>query len=290
MTHPDPETPADDGTGTADEGSALEEFLANQLLDEDEPDEPWWEYVDAWARSHIINATQVLGLNTGAYLAWYETNQEEMMNFLNDKYASKAHDLGPGTMEMLGTMGLWWIRGNRPELGDDLMADTAKKPRGGTGRRTEAQIRAQFDIDEMARSITDLWRGYLLEEPEDARGIARGYIDQVVKNPDQKLDFKSYVVRQIEGTSKYNNFTRQKPETLGYEDFITPYIQQAMQVLGGGEEGQLQEIVGAGAGLNASPSAFASRLAKTNEVTGSSPFMQNVEARLSRLRGVFKDG
>ncbi len=252
---------------------------------------PWEDYVVSIVAEQIRNAAKIMGFNEEAYLTWFEANTTNMLNGITPSagfFRENPQLLTVEHLTGLASMGIWWLQAQRPELAEGLRQPTFKSGGGGTGRPTAAQIRASFDVDELARGVQDLWRGYLLDENDDPRGVARDYIEEIVRNPEQKLDFKSYVVRRIEGTADYARFAKRKPPHMSYEAFLGPYAASAAAMLGPGDEGQVKGLVQGGTGLASSPSTFQQRLSKERQVTGSAPFINNLETRLQSMKGVFR--
>ena len=254
---------------------------------------PWEEYIIDIVNYQIGNAAEWLGLNPDPYYTWFASHQTEMLNGITPSAGFFRENPDLLTVEHLNgfaRMGIWWLQGQQPQLADGLNKEPFRKG-GGGGRRgpTASEIRASFDIDELSRGATQLWNAYLMEEPKDAVGIAKAYVEAIVRNPEQKLDFKSYVLREIEGTAKYAVLAKNKPTHQPYENFIGPLMAQASSFLGGGEGTQVGDLVGDAAQLASSPDAFAQRLGKERQITGSAPFLQSMEAQLRAVKGVFKN-
>lgn len=167
-------------------------------------------------------------------------------------------------------------------------------PSGGGGRRgsggargpTAQDIRNRFDIEELTRSVDDLNRMLVFEPNDNAKKIARDYVEVVVRGKGEvKVDFESFVRDKIEGTSRFKSIYRNKPKALNPEQYMAPFYSQARTVAAGDEAADLAI---AGAQFGASTSAFQSRLARTDSVTGSAPFVNNLQGRLEELNSVFK--
>ncbi len=254
---------------------------------------PWEEYVIDIVNFEIGNAAKFLNIDPDPYFTWFASHQTEMLNGITPSAGFFRENPQLLTVEHLNgfaQMGVWWLRGQQPHLADGLGKEPFKKG-GGGGRRgpTASEIRASFDVDELSRGVTQLWNAWLMEEPKDAVGIAKAYVEAIVRNPEQKLDFKSFVLREIEGTAKYAVLAKNKPTHQPYEDFIGPLMAQASSFLGGGEGTQVGDLVGDAAQLASSPDAFAQRLGKERQITGSAPFLQSMEAQLRAVKGVFKN-
>lgn len=157
--------------------------------------------------------------------------------------------------------------------------------RGGPVRPTAEQIRAQFDLDELAAEARDVWRSTVLDEPTDARGMASAYVEAIVQNPDQRLDFKTFIEKQAEGTARYVSLYRNKPPGMTPAQYLMPYLNTAQQMA---RPKEAVNIAAGGAQLGADPAAFRSRLNRTNANTTSAPFISSLESRMTGLKRVLK--
>lgn len=158
---------------------------------------------------------------------------------------------------------------------------------GGGGSRvpTEAEIRAKFDLDQLAAAAQDIWRGNVLDEHKDPRSIARSYVDAVVASGgEQAIDFNTFVEKRVMDTARYKSIYRDKPDSMTPQQYLMPYFQSAQNVLGAKD--QAANIAIGGAQFGASAQAFQARLDR--ETRGAAPFMQQLETSARGLRGVFK--
>lgn len=162
------------------------------------------------------------------------------------------------------------------------------KKRGGTGgfkAPTAEQIRQNFDVDAMAREYSDTYRGLLLDEPRDARSVAKAYVETIVKSPDQRLDWKNFMRSQIEKEPRYAAIYANKPRGMSPEQYLFPYIDAASAVL------RPRDVTAAAtnaAQLGASQQSFQENMARSNAVTTSAPFITNFESRMQALKGVLR--
>lgn len=186
-----------------------------------------------------------------------------------------------------------WFQLKMPSLRDTWEngagGASARSSSGGGGPRlpTEAEIRQQFDLDQLAAQAQNIWRGTLLEELDDPRGLARRYVDAVVAGRgEQKIDFNTWVDKRTEETARSASIYKNKPESMSKAQFITPYLNNAQQVMGATDEAAGVAI--GGAQFGASGQSFQERLKRTDQVTGSAPFINQLEARMGDLRKVFK--
>lgn len=178
------------------------------------------------------------------------------------------------------------------KTGFDLVAaprSGGSRGRGGGGGRsgpTEEDLRNQFDLDELAEGINNMNRGLVLEEHADAKGLARKYVDAIVATKgEKKIDFETYVRGKIEGTSRFKNIYAHKPESVSAEAYIQPYLQAAMQM---GTPDEAAEVAIGGAQFGASAESFRQRLNRTENATGSAPYINQLEARMNNVSSVLR--
>ena len=163
--------------------------------------------------------------------------------------------------------------------------------RSGSGARgargpTAEDIRNQFDVKELSEQINILNRALVLEEHDNPLALAREYVDVVVSTlGEKKVDFETFVRERIEGTSRYKSIYRNKPDHVSAELFMAPYFRTAM---GFARPDEAAEIAIGGAQFGASAEDFQQRLRRTDTVTGSSAFINQLEGRLTNLNSVLK--
>lgn len=185
---------------------------------------------------------------------------------------SKWSDLGPAWSEAIGSPG-------------------GGGGGGGGGRSTmptEAEIRQNFDIDQLAAQAQNTWRGLLFDELDDPRGLARQYIDKVVASGgQQKIDFQTFVQTAAKATGRYGAMYKNKPEGMSEGQFFAPYMQSAQQIMGANDDAINTGM--AGAMMGASQDSFQGMLNLTDQVQQSAPFITGMENRLTDLRKVFRE-
>lgn len=158
----------------------------------------------------------------------------------------------------------------------------------GSGRRgmTEEEIRNSFDLDLLSDQATQVWRGMLLDEPENARAMATAYVDAIVASKaEKKIDFQQFIREKARLTGRHASIYRSKPETMGEEEYLGRYWASAQQVARPDEAAAA--AIG-GAQFGASAGAFAQRLARTDAATSSAGYINSLHGRLSELNKVFK--
>lgn len=156
---------------------------------------------------------------------------------------------------------------------------------GSTATLTPEQIRAQYDVDSLARDATRIYQGLLFDEPRDSRAIASAYIDAIIKNPDQKLDWQTFVKGRVQNEARYNLIYKNKPKGMTEEQYFAPYVNSATQMLAPRE---ISSAVTGAAQLGASQGQFRERMARSDSATSSAPFITGFEKRMQDLAGVFK--
>lgn len=174
-----------------------------------------------------------------------------------------------------------------PGLGEFGQFTKPKRPPGGGRRRLSAQdIRNSFDLDQLTDATRGIWQQMVLDEPDNARSIAQSYIDAVVAvRAEKEIDFKTFVKNKARETGRYKTIYKNKPSALSEEQFLLPYHQSAMKVA---RPEEAADIAIGGAQFGASSSAFAQRLRRTDAATSSAPFVNELQNRLSDLRGVLR--
>lgn len=161
---------------------------------------------------------------------------------------------------------------------------------GGPTLPTADQIRANFDLNQLAQRAGDLWRGMLVEEPKDARGVARAYVEAVVKTRgQQKIDFDQFVRERIKSTPRYAMMSAGKPEGMDYEAYIAPFINSANQILGGNQgRGGVSGVIGNAAALGSDPQSFRERLMRSDTVTGSSNYINSLQEKTAGVSRILR--
>lgn len=199
---------------------------------------------------------------------------------------SPAWFKSPDGLEFIYNMALDWVAAQ-----DQRFAGIGSGTGGGGGRGggsrgpSPEDIRAQFDLDQLSQRANDIWFSNVLDEAPDPRGMARSYVDMIVKNPNQKVDFDTFIRKQVESTSRYKTMYKRKPPGMDAAQFIQPLFQMAQSAVGA--EGASDLAVGA-AQFGGDPNAFRERLGRTDEVRNSAPFMQSMENRMTEVSSVLK--
>lgn len=135
---------------------------------------------------------------------------------------------------------------------------------GGAGRAP-----AVFDRDQLIAQATELWRGRLLEEPDNVGGLVDEYIQKANSfwmGQGGQLDFATFVLGRTEGTARYKTLYAKKPGSMSHEQYLGQYV-QAVRGLGLRESTAMREVT-AGASTGVSAAGFSARLETSPEVVG----------------------
>lgn len=226
------------------------------------------------------------------YYADARMNERRNKSGATEDQSAETH---AGAFERLVAYARWWYSNKIPSLADfwsgasgDGSGPGGGGGGGGGGSRgpTAAQIRAQFDIGQLATRVDDLHRALLLTESGDPRGIAKEYVDAVVRNPEQELDFDTFVIQgHIEKSPRFASIYVSKPSHEKAEDYIGRYMEMASAVL---RPENADEAAIGGAQFGADAMAFEERLKRSNEFRTSSNFMQSLEGRMRSIKEVLK--
>lgn len=159
---------------------------------------------------------------------------------------------------------------------------------GGGGARgpTAQDIRNSFDIDQLSQAAEQIWQAMLWDTPEDSRAMASAYIETMVKHMGKKkIDFTAHVRKEAMKTARFKELYKNKPDGIAPEEFLGQYVALANQYL---RPENREEYIGRGARLGASQQQFGQALAKSDEYTGSAPFITGMEQRLQNVSKVLR--
>lgn len=150
----------------------------------------------------------------------------------------------------------------------------------GSGGRSIAQ---SFDIDQLANSAREMWNVYLRADPNvDPKILARAYVQEVTDNPNQALDFATWVKKRMQQDPTWGFVFRNKPPGTADEDYIRQYADAVTSVVGPAKDAN--QIIQQLASLNASGDSIGGRLRLHESVQKSTGFMNRVEGRYRSAR------
>lgn len=268
---------------------------------------PWQEYVYGRIFDDVASWAEQIGENPATYVTWLEGQMPHLLyhvdNIISPSNNPELHKAAPGYqggfldspqgLEYIYGLALSWVRSKDARF-SGLSAGSGRGSGGGRrggggggGRRgpTAAEIRAQFDLDQLADRVNNIWFQNVLTEANDPRGIAEAYVEAIVRNPEQKLDFDTFVQKRVEGTSRFKTIYRRKPKGMDPATFMQPLFQMAQQAAGPEQAAELS--IGA-AQFGGDPNAFRERLGRTDVSGNRAPFMQSMERRMNNISSVLK--
>lgn len=267
----------------------------------------WQDAVVGKIQDDIKAVSKKFDMDLDYLNGWFEGQKVNLLNHLQSNYLdvdfgdspiTRQHDIraldpnNPGDVQHLFNAARLWVGQFFPGFRDaiNLKAPSGSGRRGSSGRRrpSAAEIRAQFDVDELTDVVNQMSRAFLVEEADDARAIAKSYVDAIVGNPEQKLDFETFARKRLLAKPKAKVIYQNKPEGLSEEQFLQPFVQAAQQRIGPGFGDQLQRVATGGARLGASPQAFQQRLERTRQVQTSTPFLSKLGERMNNFAGVLR--
>lgn len=173
-----------------------------------------------------------------------------------------------------------------------ILGVNPSKGGGGGGRRgpTAAEIRNAFDEDQLTNAVTSLWGAYMLEDPKDARAMARAYIEAHVQTGGkQEIDFETFIRNKMESTSRWQLLYQNKPEGVDPLKYVQPYMQAAQAAMGaGGNTTAVGTVAAGGAALGATGEQFTNRLRRTDQHTSTAGFITGLEERMRGVSNVLR--
>ena len=177
-------------------------------------------------------------------------------------------------------------------LGFDLQQDKPSTSSGSGSRGPTAQdIRNMFDEDQLTEAANAIWQSRLVEDAPQARQMAKAYINEMVRGRgERKIDFETFILNKVEKDPRHELIYSNKPDGVSDLSHIQPYVQAAMQAMGGtgGIGQQMSDVAVGGAALGASAGAFQQRLARTSANQNSQGFINGLEDRVSGVSNLLR--
>lgn len=299
---------------SADEISAAASAIIAEITGEDpNNDEPdsfvdedfWQETVFDQIHNDIDAIADKYDMDLNYLEGWFGGQKDNLVNHIDtllqlpsgyaDHPTSRPINVDPTTPEGMQEIiyeARKWV-GTRWPAFNEALSGSISSGGGGGGRRgrrrpTAAEIRSQFDVEQLTNTINQMSQALLLEEAPEARSMAKAYVSAIVANPDQKLDFETFVREKLLAKPRAKMIYQNKPEGLSEEQFLQPYVQAAQQRIGPGFGDQLSDIAIGGARMVSSPQTFQARLNRTRQVQSGAPFLSKLGQRLSSVREVLR--
>ncbi len=240
--------------------------------------------LDAWVRDHMDGAIGYIKENLFAYNSVRKPQFNEDKGVMELGPAQPWAPSTPADFEQIWNLGISYFA---MESGLPFHQKPGSGSSGSGSRGPTAQdIRNMFDEDQLTDAANAIWQGRLVEEAPDARGLAKAYINEMVRSMGKKdLDFETFILNKAKGTSRHNLIYQNKPESMSHLQYIQPFVQAANQAMGAaGQVGQTaSDVAVGGAALGADAGAFQQRLARTSGNQNSQGFITGLE---DRVRGV----
>ena len=180
-----------------------------------------------------------------------------------------------GTVMALDMMGM-----DRGFASINYRPDSRSTKGGGAARALPT-----FDKAQLGEVGNELWRAYLLESNPNMAALVDAYVSTRRSNPDQPLDFQTYILGKIRGSGRYSSIYRNKPDSMNEGQFLAPYVETAMQYV---RPANMESVALGGAMFGADPAAYRARIGRTNEVQTSAPYIQEMEAMMRDVSGVLR--
>jgi hypothetical protein len=264
--------------------------------DTTKPTAPVWQDIvlDA-VLSYYKSAAKKAGLSTYAAEIFVQTNSGALFSYLARNYIGKGGaelDLStPIGSRALVNAAIAYL-GTRPGAQSLFAAgqSTGSGSGSGSGYGGAGLTAAAFDATQLANRASEIWQSYLWDEPPDARGLAKEYINARLANPEAQLDFDTFVRSKAEATTRWKVLFKNKPAGQDARDYLQGYIQTATSVLGGnnGQQGGVNQAVVAGAALGATPEAFRGLLQNQRSQQIGAPYINRIEERVRGVAGVLR--
>lgn len=262
----------------------------------------WAEGLDKQLKDTIEDIAEASGMDPYTFNSWYVSEAPYLFAYLRnyqvsgqhlgqpglDAYEARTGDTGSREIsDPLGIMqryqlALQWLAARDSMFGNAYQRwaqDGGKPPGGGAPRLTAAS----FDRNQLVNEVNSLWRSYLLDTTDKAGALADAYIKARVANPNQALDFETYVLGEIRKTGRYQTLYESKPEGLTEQQYLAPYLSTAMQYV---NPQRATELAATGAQWGAAPGSYVQRVGRERDVQNTPAFMRKLEDKMSAVNGV----
>ncbi len=283
-------------TGGGGGGGSFFEDDEEEELDEFEP-EFWQEALWGFVVDEAQGQAEALGITEWEFASIMGASRQSVWDwtarFMENITLGTSNDLEYMTSDPKGIRLLFANAWNRfrsinPVFGE--LSGFGPKPTSGRGSGsrgpTAQDIRNRYDIDELAMQTDNIWRNMLLTTNKGARSIAKGYVDEIVRTKGEKrIDFQTYVRARAMDSNRFAVIYENKPDELEPEEYLARYANAAAQIL---RPDNVEGAAITGARIGADAQSFAANLSRSDEVTGSAPFINGLENRMRGLNEVFR--
>ncbi len=248
-----------------------------------------WEMIqdEAFEQARIMDwgeamFNNVITTSFGTVTTWigdYLNNQRRLGVAANTYYNSPQ-----------GFQELFDVAWNRfATINKDFSATTGATFSSGSGSGrglSAADIRNSFDLQALAQQATQIWRNMLYTAPPNANALASAFVESVVAtNAEKKIDFTAFVRSRAMATGRFKTIFVDKPDGISPEDYLRRFTGTAELVL---RPDNVESAAIGGARLGSDQATFQARLARSNEVVTSAPFINSLETRVQNLSEVLR--
>lgn len=152
------------------------------------------------------------------------------------------------------------------------------------------QIRAQFDQQQLADRAMAMGRTYLIKDIDNPSALAKSYVEAVVANPQQKLDYDQYVKERLKKDPRWATIFKFKPEGVDEALYLNNnFVQPALSTIGGGNGFEdASDFAFRGAAMGATPDAMRGMLNMSRAVRHSSAYINKLDETVRGVAGVLR--
>lgn len=207
--------------------------------------------------SGYYNLPTFFGYDDGESRTWFHNVNSELRPMSGEELT-----------RMLGPADRAEGKGFRMLSAEDVQAllgvTSGSRGRGGGGRGGGGRGPV-FDRDQLMAAATDIWRGYLLEEPADVAGLVESYIRRATSFAREggSLDFSTFIRNAALDTPRGKMIYAQKPDSIPHEQYLATYVAPVRAL--GLRESRTADLAIAGARRAAAPGAFSAQLQRIGE-------------------------
>ena len=258
--------------------------------DRELPPSVWQKDVTSWMGQRLGAWAETKGQDPTAWMSWLASNEHLMLQYVYNEHLEPAYrngfdmlspEAGGYGIETLRKAGWLWLKNIFPGIMDNTPVDKDKPP-GGGARKPKL---SDFDLDYLSERVQNMWRGYLLTDNPESRALATAYAKASIANPNKSIDFDTFVLKAIRGTSRHASIYRSKPDDVNEMQYLSPYVDAARNFL---SPDNASSVATAGAQFGADPTAFMGLVKNQREVQNTSEWITGFENTLNGLKGILR--
>lgn len=144
---------------------------------------------------------------------------------------------------------------------------TRPSPSRGPSRGSPGRQAPVFDEAQLREAATAIWRGLLLEEPDNIDPIVDEYVRKASSffvGQGGQLDFETFIREKALGSGRGKLLYAKKPESLSHEQYLAQYVTAVRQL--GLRESEALPLIESGATSGAGAAGFSDRLQRNTTV------------------------